>query len=209
MLFRSAQDDWRVRPRFTLEFGLRYETETPPIELYNKIANLDLNSDITQAQVVTPGQTGTFSGSLPRSLIRGSYNDWAPRFGMAWKPFAKHAFIVRSGYSIFYSGSVYGHLATELANQPPWAQAQFITTSASQFLTLENGFPSLPSQPSGTITNTIAVDPNYAVPQIQIWDIGLEQQLPRSWVLDVTYTGTKGANLDILRAPNQIGRAHV
>lgn len=203
-LIGFAQDDWRVRPRFTLEFGLRYEAETPPIELYNKIANLDLNSDITQAQVVVPGQTGPFSGSLPRSLIRGSYNDWAPRFGMAWKPFAKHAFIVRSGYSIFYSGSVYGHLSSELANQPPWAQAQFITTSASQFLTLENGFPSQPSQPSGTITNTIAVDPNYQVPQIQIWDLGLEQQLPRSWVLDVTYTGTKGANLDILRAPNRL-----
>ncbi|MGH9711468.1 MAG: hypothetical protein ACRD37_13070, partial [Candidatus Acidiferrales bacterium] len=170
-----AQDDWRVRPRFTLEFGLRYEAETPLIELFNKIANLDLNPDITQAQVVVPGQSGPFSGSLPRSLIRGSYNDWAPRFGMAWKPFAKHAFIVRSGYSIFYSGSVYGHLATELANQPPWAQAQFLSTSASQFLTLENGFPSQPLQPSsGVITNTIAVDPNYAVPQIQIWDLGLE-----------------------------------
>ncbi|MGH9729846.1 MAG: TonB-dependent receptor [Candidatus Acidiferrales bacterium] len=200
-----AQDDWRIRPRFTFEFGLRYEVETPPIELFNKIANLDVNSDITQAQVVTPGQPGPFSGSLPRSLIRGSYNNWAPRFGMAWKPFAKHAFIVRSGYSIFYSESVYGHLASELANQPPWAQAQFLSSSASQFLTLENGFPAQPSQPSsGIITNTIAVDPNYAVPQIQIWDLGLEQQLPRSWVLDVTYTGTKGANLDILRAPNRL-----
>ena len=200
-----AQDDWRARPRFTLELGLRYEVETPPIELFNKIANLDLNSGITQAQVVVPGQPGPFSGSLPRSLVRSSYTDWAPRFGMAWKPFAKHAFIVRSGYSIFYNESVYGHLASELANQPPWAQAQFLSTSASQFLTLENGFPSPPSQPSsGIITNTIAVDPNYAVPQIQIWDLGLEQQLPRSWVLDVTYTGTKGANLDMLRAPNRL-----
>ena len=200
-----AQDDWRVRPRFTLEFGLRYEVETPPIELFNKIANIDLNPDITQAQVVVPGQSGPFSGSLPQSLIRGSYNDWAPRFGMAWKPFSKHAFIVRSGYSIFYNGSVYSHLTTELANQPPWAQAQFISTSASQFLTLENGFPSQSSQSSSTaITNTIAVDPNYAVPRIQIWDLGFEQQFPKSWILDVTYTGTSGANLDILRAPNRL-----
>jgi len=200
-----TQDDWRVRPRFTLEFGVRYEAETPPIELFNKIANIDLNPNLTQAAVVVPGQVGPFSGSLPRSLIRGDYNNWAPRLGMAWKPLAKHAFIVRAGYSIFYNESVYNHLATELANQPPWAQAQFTTTSASQLLTLENGFSSQPSQPSSTaITNTFAVDPNYQVPLIQIWDLGLEQQFPRGWILDVTYTGTNGSNLDILRAPNRL-----
>ncbi|MHB8755454.1 MAG: outer membrane beta-barrel protein, partial [Candidatus Acidiferrales bacterium] len=199
-----AQDDWRVRPRFTAEFGVRYEAETPPIELYNKIANIDLNPDITRAAVVVPGQTGPFSGALPRSLIRGDYNNWAPRLGMAWKPFAKRAFIIRGGYSIFYSESVYGRLASELANQPPWAQAQFLSTSASQLLTIENGFPSQFSQSSPTITNTFAVDPNYKVPLVQIWDLGLEQQFSHGWVLDVTYTGTKGANLDILRAPNRL-----
>ena len=40
---------------------------TPPIELYNTIANLDVNSDFSQAVLVVPGDTGPFSGPLPRS----------------------------------------------------------------------------------------------------------------------------------------------
>lgn len=60
-----AQDDWRVQKRFTAFYGLRYEAVTPPVELYDQIANLDLNAAATAVDVVTPGETGTYDGAYP------------------------------------------------------------------------------------------------------------------------------------------------
>jgi hypothetical protein len=47
------------------------------------------------------------------------------------------------------------------------------------------------------------VDPNYKNGYAQIWNLGTETTLSPSWILDLTYTGTKGTDLDILRAPNR------
>ncbi|MGH9707122.1 MAG: TonB-dependent receptor domain-containing protein, partial [Candidatus Acidiferrales bacterium] len=154
-----AQDDWQVTKRFTFEAGLRYEAMTPPVELYNHIANLDLNADATQVDVVRPNATGLFQGAYPRALIHGDYGNWAPRIGFAWQPFNfKPKTIMRGGYSIFYNVSAYDTLAQQyLAYQPPFATSQNLLTSGSQFLTLENGFPA-----GGlTVPNTAGVDPFY------------------------------------------------
>lgn len=195
-----AQEDWRLRPRFTLDAGVRYDLATPPIELYNAIANLDLSPGITAVAVVTPGEAGPWSGRLPRSLIRPDRNNWAPRLGFAWQPLTGSSLIVRGGYSIFYNESIYQQLAFELANQPPFAQAQIRFTTTTQVLTLENGFP---PEPPSKARNTYAVDPNYRVGYAQIWTFGLEQQLGGGWVWDAFYTGTKGTHLDMQRAPNR------
>ncbi|MBI3668907.1 MAG: carboxypeptidase regulatory-like domain-containing protein, partial [Acidobacteria bacterium] len=80
------QDDWRIHPRFSINWGVRYELVTPYVEKYNRISNLDLNQNITALGVVLPGQVAPFSGSLPRSLLRADTNNWAPRLGIAWRP---------------------------------------------------------------------------------------------------------------------------
>ena len=196
-----AQDDWRVTKRFTFEAGLRYEAVTPPVELYNHIANLDLNGDATQVDMVQPNGKGLYQGAYPRALVHGDYGNWAPRIGFAWQPFNfKPKIIVRGGYSIFYNVSSYNTLAQQyLAYQPPFATSQNLLTSGTQLLTLENGFPG-----SGlTVPNTGGVDPFYKDGYAQIWSLGTETTFAQNWLLDLTYTGTKGTNLDLLRAPNR------
>jgi hypothetical protein len=153
-----GQDDWRIHPRFTINWGLRWEAITPPVELFDHIANLDVNSTFTAAQVIVPGQAAPFSGELGRALVRGDYNNWAPRFGFAWRPKLKKPMTVRGGYSMFHNTAIYNQLAAAMANQPPHAQAQTRFTSATQVLTLLNGFP--PAAPNAVL-NTIAIDPNY------------------------------------------------
>jgi len=199
-----AQDDWRIAKRFSLLYGLRYEAVTPPVELHNQIANLDLNATATAVDVVIPGQTGQFNGTYPRALIHGDYNNWAPRIGIAWDPGLKPRTIVRAGYSVFYNESAYDTLAQNyLAYQPPFSVAQNRITSASQVLTIEQGFPGAAQSNGITILNTAGVDPFYRDGHAQIWMLGTETSLARDWLLDLTYTGTAGGDLDLLRAPNR------
>jgi hypothetical protein len=195
-----AQDDWHIVPRFTLQYGIRYEAMTPPVEINDRIANLDVSPDFTTAQVVTPGQTAPYSGALPRSLVRGDYNNWSPRIGIAWQPPGKwftgrNQTTVRAGYGIFYNGSIYGQLDSAMANQPPFAEAQTRQTSSATPLTFSNAFP--PAN-SSQVSNTVAVNPNYRVGYAQIWNLSIERQLPSNTTLELTYTGTKGTDLDML-----------
>ncbi|MBI3668806.1 MAG: hypothetical protein HY237_03360, partial [Acidobacteria bacterium] len=197
---------------FSINWGVRYELVTPYVEKYNRISNLDLNSNITAVRpvscadpsacigVVIPGQVGPFSGSLPQSLLRADTNNWAPRLGIAWRPLRRGGPVVRAGYGIFYNGSIYDQIYFSMVRQPPFAQATRHVTSATQLLTLRNGYP---PQPPEAVLNTIAVDPNYAVGYAQVWNLTVETPILSNLLMEVTYTGTKGTHLDFLRAPNQ------
>jgi Carboxypeptidase regulatory-like domain len=199
-----GQDDWRVNKRFTLLLGLRYNAVRPPVELFNDIANLDLNASATQVAVVTPGQRGPYNGAYPQALIHGDYKNFAPRIGFAWAPPIRPKTIVRGGYSIFYNDSIYDTLAQDyLAYQPPFAVSQNLYTSAAQVLTLQNGFPASNSSSGITVPNTSGVNPFYKDGYAQIWMLSVETDLRPNWILNLTYTGTKGTNLDLLRAPNR------
>jgi hypothetical protein len=199
-------DNWHLRPSLTITYGLRYEFMAPPTELFGHLANLDVNSDFTQVAVVTPGVAGPFSGALPNSLIRPNFKNLAPALAIAWrvptnKLFPnKRALTVRAGYRIADNSQVYNSsLSPELLNQPPFGTAESLNTTATQLLTLANGFPILPSN---TITNTTAVNPNYSNLYVQTWSLSLESQIVEGLVWQITYTGIKGTGLDLLSAPN-------
>jgi trimeric autotransporter adhesin len=196
-----AQDDFRVSKTFTLQYGLRYEFATPPIEINNNLVNLDV-TDL--ASVMQVGRVGGLSApGLPRALIHGNYGNLEPRFGFAWQPkFIKKKTVMRGGFSIFYNESIYNTLARELAFQAPVDTAQTLTTTSTAPLTLQNGFTG-GSSTGVAVPNTEAVDPNYKNPYAQIWNLGTETSITQNWILDLTYTGTKGTDLDILRAPNR------
>jgi hypothetical protein len=198
-----AQDDWRINKRFTFQYGVRYQSVTPPVESYDHLANLDLNSATTAVAVVTPGEVGPYRGAYPRALIHGEYGNWAPRIGFAWQPNIKPKTVVRAGYSIFYNVSVYNTLAEKyLAYQPPFDKSQNWYTDPTQVLTLQAGFPGQ-AQSNAKILNTAGVNPNYERGYAQIWMLGTETSFTQNWILDLTYTGTKGTDLDLLRAPNR------
>jgi hypothetical protein len=194
------QDDWRIHPRLSLNLGVRYEVRTPAVEKLNRLADLDLNSNITAAVRVTPGQVGPFSGRLPDSLIRTQYNNLAPRIGIAWRPLSKRSMVVRAGYGVFFNAATYNQLDSELAQQPPFAQEQRRLTSVTNLLTLQNGFP---PQPPDAVLNTLAVDPNFKVPYAQIWNLSTEMPIRPNLTVELTYTGTKGTHLNLSRSPNR------
>ena len=197
-----ASDDWHMFPKFTLTYGARYEAFTPPTELNGRIANLAVSPDFTTVQCVTPVATGNCIQGTSASLFNGHYNNWAPRIGIAWQPPGKwfsgnHQMTIRAGYSMFYVESYLNTLSGAMANQPPFATANTLTTQTVaspplSFLTdLSTALPT-------TLTNTVAVNPNYQVPYAMIWNASIEYNLARNTFLEVMYTGTRGVHLDEL-----------
>jgi len=190
-----AQDDWRIRANLTLNLGLRYEYQGPFTEANNQIANLDVAPGFTASVPVEPGQTGPYNGVFPASLIKPDRNNYAPRLGLAWKPMKLT--VVRAGYGVNYNLAQYTTLVQNFAFQPPFAETATNVATTSSFLNLANAFPSLAP---GTVTNNFAIDPNYRLAYVQVWNVDVQRELRGGIVMNVDYNGSKGTRLDTERA---------
>ncbi len=197
-----AQDDWRIFPNLSLNLGVRYEYNGPFVETQNEIANMDVrfSPESVTAFRVLPGQTGLYSGTFPDTLVRPDRNNWAPRIGLAWR--AMKNTVVRAGYGINYDLSQYSIFVRDFAFQPPFAITQTnsvpdVTNPSASPLTLTNGFP---NNSSSAVTNNYALDPNYRLGYVQIWNLDVQRQLPGNVQLNVGYNGAKGTRLDTQRA---------
>ena len=199
-----AQDDWRVLSNLTLNYGIRYEYFSPYVEKYNRLVNLDHNANFTAVQAVAPGQQGQFTGGFPRSLVNPDKAMYAPRLGFAWRPkFVKNT-VVRGSYGINYNTGQYATIARYMANQPPFAVTQ--TNIAGQqgcgtfeSFTLAGAF----NCSTAAVQNNFATNVNYRLGRVQIWDLDMQRTVPWQIVLNIGYSGAKGGNLDLVRAPNR------
>ncbi|MDP8988794.1 MAG: TonB-dependent receptor [Acidobacteriota bacterium] len=196
-----GQDDFRVRNNLTLNLGLRYEYFAPWSEKYGRIANLDIAPGFSAVSVVTPAQPGLYSGAFSSGLINPDRNNFAPRAGLAWKPWNRKNYVVRMGYGIYYNPGIYNQFTSLLSAQPPFAQSTSVETSTLNPLTLAEGLTVTPD--GKTILNTFAVNRNYQTMYAQTWNVGFQFQMPWQLVGEVNYLGTKGTHLDVQEVPNQ------
>jgi trimeric autotransporter adhesin len=195
-----AQDDFRFRPSLSFNLGLRYEYNGPYTEAHNQIANLNVGNGFTSAQpvvpagAVLPSTTIAFARSSAPSLINPDRNNFAPRVGIAWKPLKQT--VIRAGYGINYNLAQYGAIIQNFAFQPPFAITSTNITSPAGVLTLQNGFPAT----NASVTNNFAVDPNYRLGYVQVWNLDIQRQLPGNAVMNLDYNGSKATRLDVERA---------
>src|SRR5262249_13201578 len=152
--------------------------------LNHQLVNLDVAPDFSAVAPVLPGQNGPITGkSFPDSLVHPDRNNFAPRLGLAWKPFPKT--VVRAGYGINYNIGQYGLMATQLGFQPPFAVAQTNPAQTTTSLTLQNGFPASLAATPNHITNTYAVDPDYKLAYVQSWNLNIQQEIKNSIVVNI------------------------
>ena len=109
-----VQDSWRVRPNLTVNYGLRWEFDTPWTELHNEFQTLVPG---LQSQVFPGSPTGwVFPGDpgIPRGLGPVRYNDFSPRVGLAYSPSIDSGFLgkltggpgktsIRAGFGRFFT----------------------------------------------------------------------------------------------------------
>lgn len=131
-----AQDSWRVNRRLSINYGLRYEYTSVPVEVNNKIEqtfNLQLPASNPNIGRTDFGQTfqGLFEGfindavgSLNRFLdgrdkiFRPDKNNFSPRIGLAFDPFGKSTTSIRLGYGIYYD-QIIGSVTSQSRNVFP------------------------------------------------------------------------------------------
>jgi hypothetical protein len=109
-----VQDSWRARPNLTLNYGLRWEVDTPWYELHNEIQTLVPG---LQSQIFPGSPTGwVFPGDpgIPRGLAPVRYNNFSPRLGLAYSPSIDNGFLgkltggpgktsIRAGWGRFFT----------------------------------------------------------------------------------------------------------
>ncbi|WP_256370374.1 TonB-dependent receptor [Granulicella sp. S156] len=210
-------DDFRALANVTINYGVRYEYFAPYTEKNNRLVNLAHDDTFSAASIqpIEPGAPG-----YPTSLVNPDRTMFAPRFGIDWKPKFTKDTVVRGGYGINYNTGQFATFAKSLSQQVPFANTQ---TNAVPTPTTTNPTPSptgcttlTPSTPNPTLTlangfgcstdNTIqnnwAVDKNYRLGMVQVYNLNIQRTFPLGIVFNLGYNGSKGSNLDVVGSPN-------
>jgi len=196
------QDDWKATPRLTINIGIRYEVNTPLADKYGRNSNVDWIYGSGRAVVVNPGDVGPVTGyKYNKATYEQDSNNWAPRFGFAWRPFGGNHTVIRSGYGIFYA-LARGQLFSFNAQNPPRIiNETFTALFPTPDLTFENGFLLGAIQPT-PIISVRAIQYNRRDAYIQQWDWTVQRQLASDLMVEAAYVGTKGTKLARSGLPN-------
>jgi hypothetical protein len=204
-----AQDDFKVTPRLTLSYGLRYEYNQPAAAEDGNMYSFDPAS----GSIIIPGEESrslfarAFPSNLPvitadqldlgSSLRRPDRNNFAPRFGLSYQVNDKT--VVRGGWGIYYahfSGAVPAFLSagpysiSTTSNNPV---GEPVFTFADPF--------SAPASAGTLNVNGVTADLRNAY--TMQYNFTVERQLERDTVVRVSYIGSKGSQLPYLRNINQ------
>jgi hypothetical protein len=216
-----VQDDFKLRPNFTLNLGLRYEIQGGWGEVGNRLASFDAtikNSDGTLGAMWYAGDNGR--GHLQKTV----YNTFLPRIGFAWTPQPKWS--LRGAFGMFsnrWGADTYavsavrnptafyttGSDSVDAAN----ATAPLFVLSNPNPLTVQPTtaggklfVPSSQTRTPSALNGLGVVYFPYETPATKTyeWSFGIQRELPQGIVAEVSYIGNKGTKLSFPRDLNQL-----
>src|SRR5215470_1095988 len=214
-----AQDDWRVRRDLTLSYGLRYEYNTPPREINDRIERTFNDPALSLA----PG-LGQFTGGRT-NIFDPDHNNLAPRVSLAYAPrwFGRDRVTVfRAGFGVFYD-QILGAVVSQSRNVYP----TFLTLNFGGLSADRNEILLGYTNPAATIIGTrplvsginqLNLPLNQALvdalnqrfppafgltlparrletPEAMHYSFAFEQQLRSSLSVSAAYVGTQGRHL--------------
>ncbi len=219
-----VQDDWKASRNLTLNLGVRYDLMKQPREKFGALAEFipslgkivvagtgqlseaDFNARITTAGlsafVVKAADVG-----LPDTIVRTDKNNFAPRFGFAYRLFGNNKTVLRGGYGIFYGSSSLFRM-DEYADTYPFGVTETFTrvTADPRRLTLSNPFPTDRRGFAGVTSSFGQESDSPKTQYMQSWNLALEREIGNGTVIEAAYAGSKGTHLQRRYDINQAGR---
>jgi hypothetical protein len=185
------QDTWRASNRLTLDYGVRWEIRSPPYEVHNHWANLDIRTG--QLQVAGLNGNG-------RRLRNFDLKTISPRAGLAYTLDKSRKTVLRAGFGMSYVDTLAG--GAQMYKNLPYYFAQNITTSADSVPTalLSQGF-SIPVAPDPNDIAAISTgsptvwNKNTRQSGVIQYSLGIQRELRADTILDISYVGTASHHL--------------
>ena len=200
--FWYVGDDYKVRPNLTLNLGLTYSYFGQPANLFNKLDTENEN-----------GSEPLFNPNLPLSMrtfpvTPAPKTSFGPSAGFAYSPTwwgGAGKTVIRGGYRLSYDPPFY-NIYLNVATSTPQVLAQTISGAEARNV-------SMPANPSGNAIRALAapylvtgvadprsfnqtnVSPNFAADHVQMWSLGIQEQLSAHAVLESRYVGNHGGGL--------------
>jgi hypothetical protein len=178
-----AQDTWKVGPRFTLTYGVRWELNPPPSGTDGTL--LAAWRNVSDPQNLTLAPFGS-------SLWETTYGNFAPRIGLAYSLTPKGDFVLRAGWGIFYDlgtdavgflGSAFPNVAANCC-----ASVTVPLSDTNPFLPTASLQPPFPDAAQG-------FSPDLRLPRSYQWNLAIEKSFAGQQALSITYVGQAGRDL--------------
>jgi hypothetical protein len=201
------QDDWRVTPRLTLNYGIRWDIDQPRWVEDNR--QNSFNPTAINPVSGTPGIV-TFSGlnGVSKYAHNWDLHNFGPRLGFAYKVSDK--WVVRGGGAILYAGE-YDQATPIVANLGFSTQGSFVSpdNGVTPAFILANGMPAVSSPtvaqltpgygavPVGTKPTTAVTyfNPNRENGYVYQASLDIQREFAGNFLLDIGYLGTYGHHL--------------
>jgi hypothetical protein len=216
-----TQDDWAVSRNLTLNIGLRWELDTPLVDV-----NRHMNGFDPRAINPVSGTPGIvkFAGvnGFPEHPYHFDWNNFGPRFGFAWKLLGSQVTVLRGGYGIFFAhpfdntetsaASLGFSLSASLASpdgiSPPFLLRDGVPPVTPASAALDDAFGAIRRGQAAT-TAVSYFDRNRVSGYSHQFNLTVERQLPRSIVFAASVLGNLGrklpsADLSVNQIPPQI-----
>lgn len=181
-----AQDSWKLTPRLTLTYGLRWELNPPPHEANGK-------SPLTLTQVDNPATFAFAPAGTP--LWKTTYDNFAPRVGVSYQLSAApgRETVLRGGFGLFYDmGNAQASNAFIAAY--PFTLSRTLSFAPIPLSASDAAPPPLGPSPS-TLDTFYAFDPELQLPRVYQWNFAVEQSLGASQSLSASYVAAAGRRL--------------
>ena len=179
-----AQDSWKITPRLTLNYGVRWEMFAPwanrvGVQTAFSPALYSANKSTAQYNTLPPGMVISGDPGFPKNGVRNDYAQFMPRVGFAYNIFGDAKTVIRGGYGWFYQDRMPGFFNLN--------QAGFVPNTISISLTNPGMFGSSPgANPGGRFSNPYCTGCSvgaYANPFPFTLPFGKDQKFPNAFQL--------------------------
>jgi hypothetical protein len=188
-----VQDNFKANRKLTLNYGLRWEHRSPPIEANNRVGSFD----IATGQDLTYPATSVLG--LGRNMVKPDWTNWAPRFGFNWLPSDKLNVDVKGGFGMYYLQANINQYEVEVDTTQLYEVDDFNNPAVGQTLAFNlDGTHGLPGMYSTGMTNgnfsgggpTVSfIQPNAPTPYAYEWNLTIDHTV-KDWLFEVAYVGT-------------------